>query len=370
MGVYERPNSPYFWVLLERPGRKALRESSKIPIDAPSAELRKRQRQQAEEAYIARMRDLAAARYDLQPDTTPDVPTFQAFSEWYETQHTNHKRGAERERYTLTHLRAHFGPVPLDQLTAATVQEYITARTQAQKTPGTVNREVDVLKSILKAAATAGHIPASPIAGLKRLRVVKRRKKVLTQAEEDRVLSELRPVDRVLYIVAVDTLIRLGNVLNLQWEDISATHITLRDSKTGPYQVPLSSRAKAALATLTRRKGYVFPHRRQAKTDRDRRGAIRLMLKRACHRARVPYGRAVGGLTFHTATRASGATRMLRAGVDPSTVQAVGNWRDFRSMQEYLQTDDRLMRQAVNQIGAHSKHRAPTKESKRRVRNV
>ncbi len=151
---------------------------------------------------------------------------------------------------------------------------------------------------------------------------------------------------------------------DLRWDDVSPTHITLRDSKTGPYQVPLAHRAKAALKALPRKGAYVFPHRRQAKTERDRRGAVRLMLRRACTRAKLPYGRTMGGVTFHTATRASGATRMLRAGVDPRTVQAVGNWHDFRSMQEYLQTDDRLMRQAVNTIGADSKHRAPRKKAR------
>lgn len=360
MGVYVRPNSPFYWLLLERPGKPALRESSKIPKDHPDAAGRKLQRQQAEEAYIARMRQLAAARYDLDPDTEPDVPTFQAFSEWYESQHTAHKRGAVCERYILKRLRDSLGPLRVNAITAGVVQEYITARLAQKVTPGTVNREVDLLKAMLKAAVTKGYIAASPIAGMKRQRVVKRRKKVLTQAEEDRVLAELSPVDRAFYLVAVDTLIRLSNVIDLKWAEVTPTHIVLHDSKTGPYQVPLSTRAKAALGTLKQNGVFVFPHRRVAKNERDRRGAIRLMLKRACARAGVPYGRGVG-VTFHTATRASGATRMLRAGVDPRTVQAVGNWRDFRSMQDYLQTDDRLMRQAVNTIGAGSSLKVPRK---------
>jgi hypothetical protein len=46
-----------------------------------------------------------------------------------------------------------------------------------------------------------------------------------------------------------------------------------------------------------------------------------------CFKAGVPYGRAAGGLTFHWATRRTGATRMLTRRIDPGTVQKVGRWK-------------------------------------------
>lgn len=365
LSVYTRPNSPYFWLLLPRPGQKPIRESTNIPKDAPTADGRRLQRQQAEEAYISRMRELAAARYDLLPDAKKDVPGFSKFAVWYDAKYTVHKRGAERERYIIASLKAFFSNTPLDKITSGQTQEYITLRTTDGLAASGINREVDLLKAMLKAAVGAGHIDASPIAGTKKLRVVKRRKRVLTQDEEDRVLTELQPDDRALYVIAVDTLIRLSNVLNLRWTEVTPTHLALHDSKTGPYEVPLSKRAKAALEQVPRIDPYVFPHRRTAKKERDRRGVIRRMLERACKRAGVPYGRAAGGVTFHTATRASGATRMLRAGTDPRTVQGVGHWEDFRSLQDYLETDDRLKQQAVNTIGAKSKVKFAKKKRRR-----
>lgn len=212
-----------------------------------------------------------------------------------------------------------------------------------------------MLKAILKAAVEAGHLKASPLAGMTPLRTVPIAKRVFSQAEEDRLLDQLRPADRALYIVAVDTLMRLSNVLNLRRSEDHRTHLQLTDSKTGPYIVPLSARARKALDAIPKKAGeYFFAHRRVAKMDRDRRGAIRTMLKRACKRAGLPYGRAIAGITFHTGTRATGATRMLRAGVDPKTVQEIGNWKSFEQMGNYIQTDMRTKRAAVNRIGAGS----------------
>lgn len=349
MGVYVRTDSRFYWILLERPGRPALKESTKIPHRAPDAMTRKLNRLRAEQAYHKRMHDLAGTRYEL-PVEMPTI-TFAAFADWYEAHHTAKQRGVERERYALTRLRAFFGSRDLTAIDAAIVSEYETARTKATARPSTINREVAVLKAMLKAAVPK-YLKASPLAGRKMLRIVKRPKRVLSPEEETRLLAELSPADQALYIVAVDTLARLSNVLNLTRAEDKGTHLELTDSKTGPYTVPLSRRARAALDSVRTKGAYYFPHRRGAKKARDARGALRRLLERACARCEppIPYGRAIGGITFHTATRATGATRMLRAGVDPKTVQEIGHWATLEQMSEYLITDLRLKQDAVNRI--------------------
>lgn len=67
MGLYVRPNSPYYWMNLERPQQALLRESTKIPIRGGTAEQTKANRQLAHEAYAARMAELARARYLERP---------------------------------------------------------------------------------------------------------------------------------------------------------------------------------------------------------------------------------------------------------------------------------------------------------------
>lgn len=355
MGVYLRRDSPFYWMLCERPGLPPIKASTKILKDAPDVMSRKLQRQQAEEVYRAHMTQLARSRYQLPNEVSI---LFNAFADWYDEHHTAKHKGHERERAALAHLRAHFGTRDLTEITHAAVQEYETKRTNAGIKPRTVNREVSILKAMLIAAVPT-YLAASPLAGRKQLRTLPLKKRVLSPEEETRLLEELPARDRPLFIVALDTLIRLSNAVNLSRTEDKGTHLELYDSKTGPYDVPLSRRARRALDAIPidpKDPEHYFPHRRTGKHIRDTRGTIRRLLTRACRRAGIPYGRAVAGVTWHTATRATGATRMLRAGVDPKTVQEIGNWKSLEQMGEYLVTDLERKRKAVNTIGARNAH--------------
>lgn len=357
MGVFVRDDSPFYWLRLERPNGPALREPTKIPKNAYSAEVQKANRQAAQDVYAVRMAELAKSGHALPAKI--ETIAFDDYATWFEKHVLAKMRGADRERATLKHLRAFFKASDLKTITRARAREYVThrlghvvPRTTRHVSANTVNREVALLKAMLREAVPT-YLSASPLAGMPLERVVKKPKRILSPAEETRLLEQLDPRDRALYIVAVDTLIRLSNVISLRRDENKGTHLELHDSKTGPYTVPLSTRARKALAALKGKTAYYFPHRRVAKNPRDWRGAIRLMLQRACARCHppIPYGRAVKGITFHTSTRATGATRMLRAGIDLRTLMEVGNWKDVRAAQEYLTSDQALKRRAVNQIG-------------------
>lgn len=368
MGLYRRADSIYWWAWLEGTDR---RESTGVlhALDSDDPAVRKQQKQLAQDVYIAKMNELVRETHDFPSQDKTRRQTFQAFSEWYEEHVTSRKRGKVREVYILTQLRKRLGRRELSTISQAVAKEYLTARVDEDEvSPNTANREIDLLKSMLREAVHARLLKASPLVGMKRLRHVPPRKRVLTQAEEDRLLEALAPADRALYVVAVDTLMRLSNVLNLKRRDDKGTYLELSDSKTGPYTVPLSARARKALDSVKSRHEYFFWHRRQAKTDRDRRGAIRRMLERACAKVKpkIPYGRASAGITFHTATRATGATRMLQAGVDARSVQEIGHWSSFEQMGTYLHTDIKRMRQAVNTIGAGSTVELPKLTSRSR----
>lgn len=355
MGVYIRADSPYFWLLLERPGQEPLKESSMIPHAAPDAMSAKLQRQAAQRIYNARMTELAQGRHDM---PTPGARTigFTKYARWYDTHVIAKHRGKERERAALALLTTHFGDTDLARIDAAGASEYETARLAKGRKASTINREVAVLKRML-VAATPKYLKKSPLAGRALLRTVKIRKRVLSADEETRLLAQLPPDDQALFIVAVDTLIRLSNAVNLTRAEDKGTHLELVDSKTTPYDVPLSTRARQALDAQPvdeKDPTHYFPRRRKAKNIRDTRGAIRRLLERACKRCDppIPYGRAIAGITWHTATRASGATRMLRSGVDPKTVQEIGNWESLEQMGDYLLTDHERKRAAVEKIGS------------------
>lgn len=350
MGVYTRKDSPWWWLWLERPGQPALRERTGIRHDAPTASERKALRELAEAAYRVRLADLARGTYAL-PGARPSMP-FTAFADWYEAHVSAHQAGAVREREILAGLRAAFGHTPLEGLTRDRVREWMTARSQTVR-PSTVNRELDLLKSMLREAVPT-YLAASPIAGMRRLSTKAGgvaedddEVRVLTVEEEARLLPVLAPADRALVVTAIDTLARLGSLLGLTWRDVRRDHVVFRRPKSGrTYKVPTSTRVRAALATLPTEAGYVFAHRRTAAKPRDWRGIVGNMLERACAKADVPFGRAVGGITFHS-LRHTGASRMIAAGHDLRTVQDLGGWSDVRLLMRYVHPTTDALRRAV-----------------------
>jgi integrase len=337
---------------IARLGQRPLRVSTGILVEAPTKWQRDQQRADAESIYATRVSNLAKGRYDLQVER-PSI-TFSKFAEWYTEHKLSQHRGQERDLEMLANLVKFFGRDDLTTITKARVEEYLTKRTGVDgKKPGTANREVDLLKSML-AAAVPDYLPNSPIAGMRRLRTVKIQKRVLEAAEEKRVLDAMDARDRALFIAGIDTLVRMGDLLDLRRQDDHRTLFAIVDSKTGPYQVPISTRLRKALDGLEpdpQGSDYYFWWRRRARTDRDRRSVVRKVLRVACKAADVPYGRVRAGITWHTGTRASGATRMLRDGADPATVQKIGHWATLEQMGDYLQTDQTLMRAAVELTG-------------------
>jgi integrase len=260
---------------------------------------------------------------------------------------------------TLPELRAHFGLSTRDmadafkspqtrgyfrrEATSAGRGRHSTGTWAAVGTPGTsrhtypapsartVNREVDLLQQVLSAAVVAKKLAVSPLFGLVNLEPVEPIRRTMSDAEEHAILAELRPDDRTIVLVGLDTLARLINILDLQWVDDHGQTLDLRDTKNGrSHTVPVSSRLRAALDLLPHDDAvYLFPRRRQAASDSGRRGAVAKALKRACVRAGVPYGRAQRGITFHWSTRRTGATRMIRRGGEKAlgVVRQIGGWK-------------------------------------------
>jgi integrase len=383
LGVYTRPDSPFFWLWLEghtNDRGKPLRERTDLRNDAPSAEQRKKNRALAEDRYHKRMAELAAGA--MQPDKKPAI-TFEGFAAWFDTNVLPKRRGREREAEMLRRLVAFFGPLPLSAIDRATVEEYTakrlttptvikakrrTAKRTVQAGASTINREVDLLKAVLQSAAPK-YLEASPLYGMKRLATTTPKRRVLTEDEEARLLKVMPQTDQAFFLIGLDTLARLSDILDLRVSDDHGDRLWVADPKTGGgFFAPISTRLRKALDALKPADGqmFMFPRRRLASTERDRRNGIRQMLERYCALANPPieYGRA-HGLTFHWATRRTAASRMLSRRVPLATVQKVGRWKDptvvLGIYHEMIGDDDR---QAVEAISG-STHAPLTRQPKK-----
>lgn len=236
-----------------------------------------------------------------------------------------------------------------------------TAPRRIQAGPRTVNREVSVIKAIVQ-SAVPDYLETSPLYGMPLLKASTPKRRLMTPEEEGRLLAVMAADDKALFLLGLDSLIRLGDLLDLTWDDDHGDRMWIGDPKAGGgFDVPISRRARTALDAWAadprctkHRSPYIFARRRRAKTARDRRGVIRKMLKSYCAQAKppIPYGRKAGGITFHWATRRTGATRMLNRGVGLLTVQKVGHWATANVVSSiYHELIDDVAQDAVESVG-------------------
>jgi integrase len=358
MGVYERNDSPYWWLWLEQTKQ---REKTNIKVGATTAQ-RRESRRIALDRYHQRMNELAARLYKL-PSAQPAI-RFAKYAEPYTTDTIAHRKGARRERELLAQLRRFFGDDLLTAIDRDRVRAYHTFR-KADTPPAaavTINREVDLLKGMLRDAVPK-YLPASPLLGMPRLETVAPRRRYTSEEEFARLLAVCEDAeDTAILLIGRDALVRLGDVLDLQHTDRTGSLLYVRDPKGGtPYETALSPRALAAVeaidATASR---YLFPKFRRALNERDWPGSVRQRLEYLCKKAGLPYGRTAHGVTFHWGTRRSGATDLLmKRGKKLPAVQRLGNWKKPDVLLEiYTEVTTADLLEAVDAVPAKKRKRA------------
>ena len=132
--------------------------------------------------------------------------------------------------------------------------------------PASANRSLPVLSVILRQAEVYRYRPedSNPCKDIKRYRR-RVRERFLSPDEIRRVVEVLnRYVETRPFQVAVIRLLlltgcRKGELLTLKWQDYREGKLFLRDSKSGPRTVWLSSATREVLDRLHRKNEWVFP---------------------------------------------------------------------------------------------------------------
>ena len=152
---------------------------------------------------------------------------------------------------------------PIGEITRCEVQRWFAS---LHTTPAAANRSLPILSVILRQAEIYSHRPenSNPCVGLRRYRECGR-ERFLTGDEIRRLGKALAAHETVAPLaVAVVRLLMLtgcrqGEIRTLRWQDYREGHLFLRDSKTGPRTVWLSSAARSVLDTLSRTSDWSFP---------------------------------------------------------------------------------------------------------------
>ena len=165
--------------------------------------------------------------------------------------------------YLRNQIMPCFGGRPVAEITRSEVRQWFG---RLHATPAAANRSLPVLSVIMRQAEVYGYRPegTNPCKRIRRYREV-RRERFLTAVEIRRLGQVLadRQVALPLQVAIVRLLsvtgCRQSEIRTLRWGDYREGHLFLRDSKTGPRTVWLSSAGRRELDRLPRTGQFVFP---------------------------------------------------------------------------------------------------------------
>src|SRR5262249_53566514 len=121
----------------------------------------------------------------------------------------------------------------------------------------TSNRYRDLLSAVFKRAVRDRLVPTNPVRTVSKFKETGGRPSRLKHEEEAAVHDVLLPELRPLFATSVNTGLRWGEQIGLQWRDVDflSGFITVRRSKHGrSRQVPMNSATRAALLDLGARR--------------------------------------------------------------------------------------------------------------------
>jgi integrase len=253
-------------------------------------------------------------------------------------------------------FRGYFAGKQIADITEKDVDDFILyrrdtpTRWKTKRAGATINREVTVLRSLLRSAVKHGMAEKNP-ASCPRKFPEKKRLRYLTEKEAASLL-EVATISRsrdahLAILIALDGGMRQGEIFNLRWSDIDFKNgqVWVRETKNGsPRHVPMTEGIRTALSSRPRRLGtdFIFWGRVQDRRDHQgfRNGFVNL-LQRA----------GIKDFTFHD-LRHTFASHLVMAGVPLHTVGQLLGHKDPKMTMRYAHLSPGYLKEAVGNLPA------------------
>jgi site-specific recombinase XerD len=303
----------------------------------------------AKDALKARLGEIAQGRFNLEKTRKP-VP-FSALVERYRQWAASNKQAWHDEKYILKMFAELFGETPLAQITSWQIEKWKAERRKEVK-PGTVNRQLTVIKHMFRMAVEWGLTTSNPASPVKRFPVNDQRTRFLAVEEVPTFLKACEqqltsPWLFPLVILAIHTGMRQGELRRLRPEDIDLERgvVTVLQTKTLRIKtIALNEPAKEAMQWfLEHRYGeflLMWPW-----GERIGRTTIYDTFKRACTDADVT------DLRFND-LRHTFASHLVMEGTDLVTVKELMGHTNINMTVRYSHLVQEHKAQAVARLGA------------------
>ncbi len=253
------------------------------------------------------------------------------------------KRSWKRDIQLVNNLVSFFQEKLLHELTPLDIEKYKKERIKTVAS-ATVNRELACLKTIFNKAIEWEKVEQNPVRKVKLYKENNRRVRYLESNEIDRLLRECSGHLNPIIIVALNTGMRRGEILNSKWSDVDINQrlIYIMNSKSGEKrEIPVNNLLLELLKRLKEgsKSDYVFSHE-----DGSPFGKVDKGFRSACKRAGIKDFR------FHD-LRHTFASHLVMNGVDLKTIQELLGHKSLEMTLRYAHLSPDHKRKAVDNLG-------------------
>ena len=322
-------------------------------IDYRVMGIRKRERvgyteKEAEEALQSRMTDIRRQKFDgIFPEPTC---TLQEIRDQYLkfSKTTKSPQTCDREQGIIDGLLIpSFGTISLNQITVQQVDDHRSRRATDGVAAATINKEIQLLKYIVKKAVEWGKIRTNQIANVKPLKTPPGRVRYLQPEQIPKLMKACPAWLRPIVLIDMNTGLRRGEILNLQKRNIDKRNrlIVIEKTKNNERKViPMNQVVLDVISRLPARMctTFLFADKNGRPLSPDK---VTIAFRRACKKAGIEDFR-LHDLRHHF------ASYLTMSGQNQRTVQELLGHKDPKMTMRYSHLSPEHLRSAVESLEA------------------
>jgi integrase len=299
------------------------------------------------------LKDLEAKRVhgEMGFKEIPEI-RFDDFAYKYLEEHGPHKAESTRGRDQIIvdkHLIPFLGQKLLSEITLNNINLYIKHRDKVKQRNGksiaksTINRELNMVKSLFARAVEWGYLKENPCKGVKKLKTEVSEPVFLSPEEASRLMNAATGQMRGFIVTGLNTGMRKGELYALKWEDIDfkKCEVRVRRSKVKSFRViPMNDLLAATLAQHPRHltSQFVF-HNSDGSPWKNVRNGFDAILHRA----------GVRPITLH-GMRHTFISNLVELGVDLRKVMELAGHKDISTTMRYAHLRPNALKDSVERL--------------------
>jgi len=303
-------------------------------------------KKQANESLQSRMTDIRRQKFDgiiPEPNYTLEEirDQYLRYSKTVKSEKT-----CQRDKGIVTqHLIPHFGKTALHQITVEQVEDYRSKRVVSGIAPATINKEVQLLKNIVKKAVEWGKMRTNRITRVKPLKTPPGRVRYLELEQIPRLMKACPAWLRPIVLIDMHTGMRRSEIVNLQRSNIDLQNrlIILEKTKNNERKtLPMNHTVFGVIKDLPKRidTRYLFADEKGKPFAGNK---VSMAFRRACRKAGIEK------FSLHD-LRHHFASYLTMAGENQRVVQELLGHKDPKMTMRYSHLSPKYLKQAVERL--------------------